>query len=66
MLNCLLQNIKYEEKFTDDDFTKALRQEAVQWACILEQPNCLKMANNQLKRYLKNPTKYIFYIIFFI
>ncbi|XP_029659333.1 membrane alanyl aminopeptidase-like isoform X2 [Formica exsecta] len=57
MLNGLLQIIKYEEKSTDNDFTKALRQEAVQWACFLKLFNCLKMANNQLKQHLEISTK---------
>ncbi|KAL6439072.1 hypothetical protein ACFW04_003811 [Cataglyphis niger] len=57
MLDGLLQIIKYEEKSTDDDFTKALRQEAMQWACFLKLFNCLKMANNQLKQHLEFSTK---------
>ncbi|KAL6420166.1 hypothetical protein ACFW04_014097 [Cataglyphis niger] len=57
MLNGLLQTIKYEEKPADDDFTKALRQEAVQWTCLLKLPNCLKMANDQLKQHLEISTK---------
>lgn len=59
MLNGLLQIIKYKEKPTDDDFIKALRQEAVQWTCLLKLPNCLKMANDQLKQHLEISTKYI-------
>ncbi|XP_050455782.1 aminopeptidase N-like isoform X3 [Cataglyphis hispanica] len=57
MLDGLLQIIKYEEKSTDDDFTKALRQEAMQWACFLKLFNCLTMANNQLKQHLEFSTK---------
>lgn len=57
MLDGLLQIIKYEEKSTDDDFTKALRQEAMQWACFLKLFNCLEMANDQLKQHLELSTK---------
>ncbi|XP_070167760.1 aminopeptidase N-like [Polyergus mexicanus] len=57
MLNGVLEIIEYEEKPTDNDFTKALRQEAAQWACFLKLYDCLKMANNLLKQHLEISTK---------
>ncbi|XP_072755262.1 aminopeptidase N-like [Anoplolepis gracilipes] len=65
ILNNLLETLFYileyeEDLFTDDSFTKALKQEGVKWMCFLERTfgktNCNKRANNQLKQHLKNRT----------
>ncbi|KAL6264860.1 hypothetical protein P5V15_004955 [Pogonomyrmex californicus] len=41
-LDSLLQKIGYEEESNDDMFIKCLRQEALRWACILDDSQCKK------------------------
>lgn len=51
--------IDYEEKSMDDDFTKALREEAQQLICMLGELECLETANSLLKSHLRLSTEYI-------
>nr|XP_012235164.1 PREDICTED: thyrotropin-releasing hormone-degrading ectoenzyme-like [Linepithema humile] len=53
MFNKLLQNIGYDDKFDESDFTKCLREEAVKWACVLGEPECRKIATSKLKEDLQ-------------
>ncbi|XP_011637976.1 uncharacterized protein LOC105427774 [Pogonomyrmex barbatus] len=56
-LGPLLQKIGYEEKSNDDTFIKCLRQEALRWACILDDSECKKYAEYKLQWHLLNPIK---------
>ncbi|XP_072748598.1 aminopeptidase N-like isoform X3 [Anoplolepis gracilipes] len=48
ILTNLLEKIKYEEEPKESDLTKCLRQEAIKWLCILDDPNCLIKAYDKL------------------
>ncbi|XP_029672004.1 glutamyl aminopeptidase-like isoform X2 [Formica exsecta] len=48
MLRFLLRNINYEEDSEENDLTKCLRQEAIKWACILNDLNCQMVAHDRL------------------
>ncbi|KAL6264892.1 hypothetical protein P5V15_004987 [Pogonomyrmex californicus] len=56
-LGPLLQKIGYEEESNDDTFIKCLRQEALRWACILDDSECKKHAEYKLRWHLLNPIK---------
>lgn len=58
MLNGLLLNIKYEEDFEEKVFIKCLRQEAIKWACILDDPNCHLKAYEKLSHHIENPGRH--------
>ncbi|XP_070161373.1 aminopeptidase N-like [Polyergus mexicanus] len=48
ILGDLLWEIKYEEDSEENDLTKCLRQEAIKWACILDDSQCQKKAHDKL------------------
>lgn len=54
----LLKKIGYEDKVHEDIFIKSLRQEAAEWACILNDKNCRELAHHKLQDYLANFTKH--------
>lgn len=58
MLSGLLRNINYKEESMDDDFTKALREEVLQLACMFGELDCLKTANSLLKDHLQISIEY--------
>jgi len=54
VLNELLKNIEYTEKFDDDEFIKRLRQEAAKWACIFDVVTCKSHAAENFKLHFSN------------
>ncbi|KAL6444230.1 hypothetical protein ACFW04_001866 [Cataglyphis niger] len=57
ILRDLLGKIKYEENSKENDLTKSLRQEAIKWACILGDFECLEKAYDKLLKHIKKPEK---------
>ncbi|XP_072753456.1 aminopeptidase Ey-like isoform X1 [Anoplolepis gracilipes] len=53
-LSNLLWEIKYseEEYSKENDLTKCLRQEAIKWACVLNDVQCRETANIKLMKYI--------------
>ncbi|XP_025261876.1 aminopeptidase N-like [Camponotus floridanus] len=55
LLNNLLNKLKYDEVSSEYDLTKSLRMEAARWACNLDSETCIKNAQLNLNRHLKDP-----------
>jgi len=55
ILNGLLKKIGFNEKYGENVLTKQLREEAVRWACVVDNKMCLKVATEKLKNYVANP-----------
>ncbi|KAL6444223.1 hypothetical protein ACFW04_001861 [Cataglyphis niger] len=55
ILRNLLGKIKYEENSKENDLTKSLRQEAIKWACILDDNECLEKAYEKLLKHIEKP-----------
>ncbi|KAL6444225.1 hypothetical protein ACFW04_001862 [Cataglyphis niger] len=55
ILRNLLGKIKYEENSKENDLTKSLRQEAIKWACILDDNECLEKAYEKLLEHIEKP-----------
>ncbi|KAL6418232.1 hypothetical protein ACFW04_012252 [Cataglyphis niger] len=55
ILRNLLGKIKYEENFEENDLTKSLRQEAIKWACILDDNQCLEKAYEKFLEHIEKP-----------
>ncbi|XP_077276529.1 aminopeptidase N-like [Temnothorax americanus] len=56
-LKQLLQTIKYNDRM-DRYLMECLRQEAVKWACVLNDSNCKIMALNKLQRHLTDHVRH--------
>ncbi|XP_071568308.1 aminopeptidase N-like [Temnothorax nylanderi] len=54
-LEPFLQTIGYNENRNDSYSIKCLRQEAVKWACVLNDSSCKTMALNKLQQHLTDP-----------
>ncbi|XP_071568327.1 thyrotropin-releasing hormone-degrading ectoenzyme-like [Temnothorax nylanderi] len=54
-LEPFLQTIGYNENRNNSYSIKCLRQEAVKWACVLNDSSCKTMALNKLQQHLTNP-----------
>lgn len=50
-----LERLGIEERPTENEFTKYLRQEIAKWACTAEHSECLQMAKFKLEQHLKYP-----------
>ncbi|KAL6258047.1 hypothetical protein P5V15_009965 [Pogonomyrmex californicus] len=57
LLISLLIKIGYEEEPNDNSLIKCLRQEALRWACVLDDSECKKYAKSKLQWHLSNPTE---------
>ncbi|TGZ53201.1 hypothetical protein DBV15_01540 [Temnothorax longispinosus] len=57
-LEPFLQTIGYNENRNDSYSIKCLRQEAVKWACVLNDSSCKTMALNKLQQHLTNPVRH--------
>ncbi|XP_025261875.1 aminopeptidase N-like isoform X2 [Camponotus floridanus] len=55
LLNNLLNKLKYDEVSSEYDLIKSLRMEAARWACNLDSETCIKSAQLNLNRHLKDP-----------
>ncbi|XP_050466711.1 glutamyl aminopeptidase-like isoform X2 [Cataglyphis hispanica] len=55
ILRGLLGKIKYEENSKENDLIKCLRQEAIKWACILDDLECLEKAYDKLLEHIEKP-----------
>jgi len=55
ILNGLLKKIGFNDKFWENGLTKQLREEALRWACVLDNNMCLKAAAEKLKHYVADP-----------
>ncbi|XP_024871015.1 thyrotropin-releasing hormone-degrading ectoenzyme-like isoform X1 [Temnothorax curvispinosus] len=51
-LKSLLGTLEYSDESNDDYLMECLRQEAVKWACVLNDSNCKTTALNKLQRQL--------------
>ena len=59
ILSALLEKLQYNEDVSSTNtynLTVCLRQEAAKWACLFNDPSCLRKANFQLDMYLANRT----------
>lgn len=54
-----MSNIDYQENSMEDDFTKALREEAQQLICMLGKLDCLITARYLLQDHFQLFTEYI-------
>jgi len=57
LLNEVL-NILWLEENMDNDLTKCLRQEIIQWTCTVDHPACMIMGYHELYDYLQNSEQY--------
>lgn len=53
MFHKLLLNIDYDENSYENDLTKCLREEAIKWACILDDPKCKEVSVDILQIHFK-------------
>ncbi|XP_018399425.1 PREDICTED: aminopeptidase N-like [Cyphomyrmex costatus] len=58
LLHKLLQKVKYIEDPNDNDVTKLIRINALKWACVVDNEECIKMTAHKLSRHLANPKTY--------
>nr|XP_012228978.1 PREDICTED: aminopeptidase N-like [Linepithema humile] len=54
MLYILLEKVRYEDHSADSDFTRFLREEAINWACIFDVPECRERVTSQLEKHLES------------
>ena len=59
ILSALLEKLQYNEDVSSTNtynLTVCLRQEAAKWACLFNDPSCIKEATFQLEKHLSNRT----------